>query len=131
MSKEDSEFEQQSRDVLKASADNLDGHVRSRLTQARFAAVEEARKARSSGLRTWLPAGAVAATGVLAAVMWTGKPTVDTALPTETAQAASAIDDLELLSANESFELLEELEFYDWVESADGAGDVASEGDVG
>jgi len=39
-------LERRARELLESSTERLDGRVRSRLTQARFAAVEEARRAR-------------------------------------------------------------------------------------
>lgn len=128
MSAEDKEFEQRSRDVLQASADGLDARIRSRLTQARFAAVEEAGKGRSGfAWRTWVPAGGLAAAAVLAIVLWNVRPAEEAATAPLSASAVSAVaspmDDLELLVAAEGFEWLEEdLEFYVWVESEADAG---------
>lgn len=127
MSIEDKEFERRTREQLQAGADGLDAHIRSRLTQARFAAVEEARKSRFSlAWRTWVPAGSLAAVAVLAIVLWSGRPadepaTLIAAVPAS-AGVQSPIDDLELLAATESFELLEDLEFYAWVDGEPDAG---------
>jgi hypothetical protein len=104
------EFEKQARELLEESTQRLDGRVRSRLTQARFAAVEEARRSRhSSTWRTWVPAGALAAAAVLAVVVWNGQPAPPASL------GVQSLDDLEIVAGGENFELLENLDFYEWV----------------
>ncbi|HEU4531653.1 MAG TPA: hypothetical protein VFR59_10740 [Steroidobacteraceae bacterium] len=120
MSGDEEEFQERSAELLREGTQNLSGHVRSRLTQARHAAVEEARRSRV--LRQWLawaPAGALAAALVIAVVMLTGQPAKQE-FPAAVAPGAehSAMDDLELLAGSESFELLEDLEFYDWLDAA-------------
>ena len=120
MSGDEEEFQERSAQLLREGTQNLSGHVRSRLTQARHAAVEEARRSRV--LRQWLawaPAGALAAALVIAVVMLTGQPAKQE-FPAAVAPGAehSAMDDLELLAGSESFELLEDLEFYDWLDAA-------------
>lgn len=120
MSGDEEEFHERSAQLLREGTQNLSGHVRSRLTQARHAAVEEARRSRV--LRQWLawaPAGALAAALVIAVVMLTGQPAKQE-FPAAVAPGAehSAMDDLELLAGSESFELLEDLEFYDWLDAA-------------
>lgn len=128
MNAEDREFEQRSHDLLQAGADGLDARIRSRLTQARFAAVEEARKARSGfAWRAWVPAGGLAAAALLAIVLWNDRAAEDPASAplsaSTTSSVASPMDDLELLAAADGFEWLEEdLEFYVWVESEPDAG---------
>jgi hypothetical protein len=120
MSGEHEEFKERSAEVLRVGTQKLSGHVRSRLTQARHAAVEEARRSRA--LRQWLawvPAGALAAALVIAVVMLTGQPAQqDFPVAVVPGAEQSAMDDLELLAGNESFELLEDLEFYEWLDAA-------------
>jgi hypothetical protein len=102
-------LEQRAQELLQASADGLDGRIRSRLTQARSAAVEEACKSRSPFLwRTVVPAGALAGAAALAFVLWSGAPAPAPA-------SLHSLDDLDLIVTSESFELLEDLEFYEWV----------------
>ena len=120
MSGRNEDFEKRSAELLRESAQNLSGHVRSRLTQARHAALEEARRSRSAWQwRVWAPAGGFAIAVVLAVVLWRGGgPAQEFPVPAAVATEHSAIDDLELLAANESFELLEDLEFYAWLDTA-------------
>jgi DNA-binding PucR family transcriptional regulator len=109
---EDEAFEERARDLLEESTNRLDGNVRSRLTQARFAAVEEARRARHSfRWRAWIPAGALAAAAAVAIVLWSGQS------PSPAVQ--SSLDDLEIVADGENFELLENLDFYEWVSTQD------------
>lgn len=110
-------LERSARELLQASADGLDGHIRSRLTQARSAAVEEARKSRHRfHWRMWVPAGALAGAAALAVLLWSGSPQAPQA---PTLAGHNSLDDLDIMVTNESFELLEELEFYEWVAAAD------------
>ncbi len=119
----DDEIEQRSRELLQAGVDNIEGRVRSRLTRARFAAVEEASAHRAGPIwRIWVPAGGVAAAAVLAVMLWSGQGReqdsglVEVAGENVSPPAISPVDDLDLLMASESFELLEDLEFYEWVD---------------
>ena len=117
MSGGEDEIGKRSAKLLREGTHKLSGHVRSRLTQARHAAVEEARRS-PAAWRLRAPAGALAAAAVLA-FMLIGRPTQpELPLPGTAEAAPSAIDDPDLLAGNESFELLEELEFYDWLDAA-------------
>ncbi len=108
-------LERRAQELLRASADGLDGHIRSRLTQARSAAIDEARKSRAPFFwRTLVPAGALAGAAALAFMLWIG------ASPGPGPAALHpALDDIDLMVTSESFELLEDLEFYEWVAATD------------
>lgn len=106
-------FERATKRVFDSSVAGLDAATRSRLTQARFKALEA--QAASARARDWrwslIPAGTVAATALVAWLVVT-QPT----LPSEDVQAAS-LGDLEILLGEEDLEMLdEELEFYGWLE---------------
>jgi hypothetical protein len=117
---QESPFEQRAAELLRDSADSLDAGTRSRLTQARHAALD--------GIRTrpaWLdfrvlaPGGAVAAAAVVAMVLWSGagqRATGD----------AGALDDIELLADSDAYEISQEsdLDFIEWA-AAMGEKDVA------
>jgi len=123
------EFERQSRHLLRESAEGLSGRVRSRLTQARYASLAGA-AARRASWRGWLPAGAVAA---LALVVWVSlRPSADLG-HVVTLESATGLEDVELLTDGEAFELAQErdiaqeqdvgADFYEWaVAEAAGAG---------
>jgi negative regulator of sigma E activity len=116
------EFEQRVRAALEDSAAGLDGRTRSRLTQARHAALDQlsARAARPAW-RSWAPAGA-AAMAVLATLLFVGQRGGDA--PLGNPAGGGAIDDLELLADADALELTAELdseldyEFYEWAAAA-------------
>lgn len=111
-------FEQDAQRALREQADALDAATRSRLSRARQEALAEFDRAsaRPAWLGSgWQPALGAAAVAVLAVALWTGRggPPVEPALPATDDPALA----LELLLADDSLELIDELEFYDWVES--------------
>jgi hypothetical protein len=131
-----SEFEHRTRATLDESVARLDGRVRSGLTQARHAALEELAAQRSgrAGWRAWLqlrtlaPAGAVAAAALVAVVLWSGRgPVGGGAL---VADGASPIEDLELLADNDALAVSADgdYEFYEWAAAQDDAGGGESRG---
>jgi hypothetical protein len=112
-------FARRARALLERSAQELPAHIRSRLTRARYAALE--RRSDRSAYRfgawhRWLPAGAAAA-AVLAVLMLQG-PRSGSDIP----QPNSA-GDFEMLADSGAFALAQdqlaqggevEYEFYDW-----------------
>ena len=107
--KDISAFERKTKRVFDESVAGLDAATRSRLTQARYRALEERRPKRSRGWGfTLVPAGTLAATALLAWFMLPQGP-VDLQV--------TSVDDLEILLAEEDLEMLgEDLEFYGWLE---------------
>ena len=108
----DSKFERRTKRAFDDSVAALDAATRSKLTQARYRALEEQTSARDRGFRSsLLPAGTVAATALVAfLVVWQATP------PAPVPQAA-ALGDLEILLGEEDLEMLdEEIEFYGWLE---------------
>jgi negative regulator of sigma E activity len=109
-----SDFERRAKRAFDDSVAALDVATRSKLTQARYRALDEQASARDRGWRSSLvPAGTVAATALVAfLVMWQQpqQPNV------EVQQAP--LGDLEILLGEEDLEMLdEELEFYGWLEA--------------
>jgi hypothetical protein len=109
-----SEFERRAKEAFDRSAAELDAATRSRLTQARYRALEELQPQGSPQRSGWslAPVG-VLATVALAAwlVLWQAPPVVDAGLD------ATPLADLEILLGEEDLEMLdEELEFYAWLE---------------
>lgn len=120
-----SEVEQRMRAVLEAGVLRTDARIRSRLNQARHAALEVA--VASAGrsqhrtfwrLQTLMPAtGAVAAALVLAIVLWGRHP--DRVLPMEGAQ--TPVEDIDLIADDEALSLVEggDRSFYEWAVAQD------------
>jgi hypothetical protein len=113
------ELERHSRALLLASTDALDARLRSRLTQARhaaLAALEEPSSARPFRIPGgWLPTGALAAAAVLAVAVWIAQPGAGPALGLAD---ASPVEDAEILASNEGPELCaDDPEFYEWAGS--------------
>jgi len=118
------EFARRARELLQGSAAQLPGRIRSRLTRARYAALEQrgaGRGYRVARWQRWLPAGAAAAV-VLAVLMMQG-PRPAAELP----QATAGGEDFEMLADSSAFALVQDqlspggdvdYEFYDWAVNA-------------
>jgi hypothetical protein len=122
-------FAQQAGALFRESADSLDGQAQSRLNRSRQAALAELDSSTVSTLNRWTqwaPAAGAAAVAVVAVVLLTGNP--ETVNP-GTEQLAG---DFELLMAADSFDMLQELEFYSWIDiDAELDGESATGADVG
>ncbi len=106
-------------EVLQQDCETLPAHLRSRLNQARQQALDEAAAStrRKHWLRFGLPAGlATACTLVLAMWMTPPGPGEHSSVPVSASMAA---EDLQLLAEPTDLELIEELEFYAWLEQVD------------
>ncbi len=124
--------EQRSRELFDQQVANLDAGTRSRLNQARQAALDAARgkagdHATAWGSRWLLPVGSVAALALVAVTTVqlmrpdASQPafeSVSTAANTMASNAAvSNVDDVEILTADADLELLQNMDFYAWVET--------------
>lgn len=99
------------RGLFDESVEALDAATLSRLNRGRHRALEEARGARP-GLRwsPWLPAGGVAVAAAVAVLMVGGGD------PAPVPMDADRAADLEIILEGDDFEMLEDLEFYSWME---------------
>jgi hypothetical protein len=118
------DFERQLRDLLEEGVQRVGGHARSRLNQARHAALAEAQRhrvwhlpqrlaARTGRRLLWVPAaGAVAAAVLVALVLWPhapqGYPAVDTSHTT--------VEDLDLIADRDGMDIMANGggQFYEW-----------------
>ena len=116
MSKSDDKFADQAKSLFDDSVDRLDGATLSTLNQSRHRALEEL-TAGPSPMWRWAPAAGVTA-AVLLAVMVTleDQPPVD-ALP-------DSVADMEILLGEDSIEMLEDLEFYAFIDMLEQENDV-------
>lgn len=119
------------KELFDQSVDGLDAETRSRLNRGRHEALAQLRP--GVRYRQWLqwnqrtlPAAGVAAAAVVAVLIWTGRPPVDDLTPPATAS------DFEILLAEDSFEMLQELEFYSWIDfEAELVDELDTNGNVG
>jgi hypothetical protein len=121
----DSELEQRARALLVGSAENLPGAVRSRLTQARHAALAVRQARRRHQLQRWLPASALAAAALALLVVFIphGQHTSATAVNPLIGNVAG-VDEIELLSSGMPLNADQDVDndFYEWaVDAANGA----------
>ena len=113
------DFERLSRQALEESVLRIDSRVRSRLNQARQAAVEEAsarRRPLFSRFFTLVPtAGAAAAAVLVAMVLWHHGPQLELPIVAESSHPA---EDLELIADGEALDLVQDGDgsgsFYEW-----------------
>jgi hypothetical protein len=116
-----SEFEKRTRELLEDSVQRVDGRIRSRLNQARHAALEEATRRRPSVWRrfTLMPAaGAVAAAMLVAFVLWPHSHTGESVTADGNGGRAS-VEDLDLLADSDALDLVSDEtsdtgQFYEW-----------------
>ena len=113
MNDQKDQFEQRAQTLLQASAEQLDGQTRSRLTQARHAALDALKKPQTKVWYWLTPATGAAAAAVLA-VMLTVKPVHHGNMQTT---AVTAADELEIVTAEDSLEFYRDVEFYAWLDT--------------
>ncbi len=106
------DFAAQAKSVFDASVERLDAAALSRLNQGRHAALEQLAggRHRAAWVR-WVPAGGIAAAALVSIIVMRG-PELES-MPVE------VVSDFEILLQGESLEMLEDLEFYSWMDAAD------------
>jgi hypothetical protein len=120
------DFERLSRQALEESVLRIDGRVRSRLNQARQAAVEAAsarRRPLFSRFFTLVPtAGAAAAAVLVTMVLWHRGPQIELPIVADSAHSV----DLDLLADGEGLDLVQDGDgsgsFYEWAAEQTEAG---------
>lgn len=111
----DAQFAERSKSLFDDSVESLDAATLSKLNQRRQAALAEvAAKAPGVTWLRWMPASGLAAAAVLAVVMLRGPD-----LEPVPAIPDTAATDLEILFGEDSLEMIEELEFYSWIDLAE------------
>ncbi len=133
MSEQDNNaFETRSRALFQDSVDGLDMRIRSRLTQARSAALDAAaarRRAWLFGWKMWAPAAGVTAAAILGVGLWIGSPIGHQAATL--ADAQSNFEDLDLVASTDegsadAMEMLQDdIDFYDFADKAANSGPAA------
>jgi hypothetical protein len=117
-------FEERTRALFQDSVEGLQFAMRSRLTQARNAAIEAASAPRRPWIfrmGIWTPAGVTTA-AILGAFLWMGSPLTHHAVTV--ADGLSNLDDLEIVASTDEGSgdamdmLQDDIEFYDWADKA-------------
>ena len=112
------EFERTARALLEESVSRIDGRTRSRLNQARHAALEASVTRRRPWWRSYtlMPAAGVAAALLVAVVLWRGEPSAELPL---LEGPHTAVEDMDLLADAEALDLLDGWDgsFYEWAAS--------------
>ena len=125
-------FEERSRALFHDSVEGLDFALRSRLTQARHAAVEAAsirRRPWFFRMGVWTPAAGVTAAAILGVFLWVGSPSGQHAVTV--ADGQPNLEDLDIVASSEesgdAMDMLQDdIEFYDWADKAANSGSSTS-----
>jgi hypothetical protein len=126
-----SEFEKRTRELLADSVQRVDGRIRSRLNQARHAAIEEAAKRPSPWRRFSLmpAAGAVAAAVLVAFILW---PHSHRGSSVMESSGRAGVEDLDLLADSDALDLVSDEtdtgQFYEWAVDQSDSNEASSTG---
>lgn len=112
---EGSDLEQRAQALLQQSAEQLDGATRSRLTQARHAALDAIKQRQSKGWVWLMPATGAAAAAVVA-VLLMNRPQ-ELAPQMEQIAMMAPVDEMEIVTAEDSLEFYRDVEFYAWLDT--------------
>jgi hypothetical protein len=106
------EFERRTRELLVSSVDRLSGTTRSRLTQARYAAIAAASSRGRYRLQRWAPAGAAVAAALALLVVFVPHGMHSPINPVSN----SALEDLDLLASDVPLNADQDVDydFYEW-----------------
>ncbi len=116
MSRSNDEFAKQARELFDESVEQLDAATLSKLNRGRQAALAELETPRAGWVR-WAPAAGVTAAVAIAVMISVRDPGIDETVP-------ASVTDMEILLGEENIEMLEDLEFYSWIDLLEQANDV-------
>ena len=106
------DFAAQAKGAFDDSVERLDGAALSRLNQGRHAALEQLASGRSKAAWTrWAPAGGVAVAALLTMIVMRA--------PEMESMPVEVVSDFEILLEDENLQMLEDLEFYSWLDDVD------------
>ncbi len=112
--KDTEQLAREARRLFDESVEGLDANALSRLNRGRHEALAELGSGRTVMRPSrWVPAAGVAAAAVAVVVVMRGPAGVDVVPEPVT------VTDFEILLDEQSLEMLEDLEFYSWLESVD------------
>jgi hypothetical protein len=107
-----SDFEDKARALFEDSVERLDASTRSKLTQARNRALDQVNKGAMRRRWLWAPAGGIALAAIVAVVLLNAGGSRSGADP------ALALEDIDIVADSENLDMLEDVEFYMWLDSA-------------
>jgi hypothetical protein len=107
-----SQLEDRARALFEDSVERLDARTRSKLTQARNRALDEVQTGAARRRWIWAPAGGFALAAIVAVVMWSG------GLRSGAEPDVLALEDIDIVADSENLDMLEDVEFYTWLEDA-------------
>ncbi|MDJ0794496.1 MAG: hypothetical protein QNI98_09650 [Woeseiaceae bacterium] len=116
MSKSNDKFADKAKSLFDDSVDSLDASTLSTLNQGRHRALE-ALNTGPSPLWRWAPAAGVTAAVLVAVLVTLEEPQVVDTMP-------ESVADMEILLGEDSIEMLEDLEFYAFIDMLEQDGDV-------
>jgi len=115
MPDEDKRLERSAKAIFDDSVERLDAATLSKLNRGRQAAIAEI--AATSPARQWLrwvPATGVATAALVAVVVFRGPATVEPPLA-----SVPTLADFEILIGEDTLDMIEELDFYSWIDVAE------------
>lgn len=119
---QDEDLVRQAKELFDDSVERLDAATLSRLNRSRHEALAELERTKPVGQwARWMPATGVAAAALVAVVVWQGVA-VEGPLP-----VTGEVTDFEILIGEDSLEMLEDLEFYSWIDPSE----LETDGNVG
>lgn len=116
MKRSDEEFAREAKTRFDESVDKLDAATLSTLNQSRQRALREVHARPTQWLR-WVPAAAMATAAFVVVTMILPDPANIQPMPAE-------VTDMEILLGEDSIEMLEDLEFYTWIDMLEQENDV-------
>ncbi len=116
------QLERRARQLFDESVATLDARTLSHLNQARHTAIEAAHKQRVVMPRWLIPAGSMAALMLSAVVTFQYLKVYSHSDSRDTGtQTVTAMEDMEIIASNEELDLLQDVDFYEWLDTADAA----------
>ena len=116
MKESDDTFANDAKALFDESVDRLDAATLSTLNRSRHRALE-ARSARTVDWMRWAPVTGVAVVALVVALMMQPETATVDALP-------ASVTEMDILLGDESIEMLEDLEFYAWIDELEANDDV-------
>ena len=116
MKESDEKFAQETKRLFDASVDELDAATLSTLNQGRHRALAKAKEQPEQWLR-WVPAAGIAVATLLAVMVILPGPASVEVMP-------ATVTDMDILLGEDSIEMLEDLEFYAWIDMLEQDNDV-------